>query len=217
VDQRKASLIGHAFGVAAKRGVNMDWLVGGISGEPDLTSWEQRPFSATVEQGPHVRDNRDNHQRIMGRESPGLPESNGIAQRLADAILRFDVFPPTLVQSVLRRTPIETGDVIGVRYPFLPGIHLFFAARVYERFEDVTEQQWRCGFSYRTLAGHPECGEETFLVEKNLANGQVVAALRSWSRPGIWLATLGYPMVRMLQVRAGRRALDHLESVAHAR
>jgi hypothetical protein len=196
--------------------LNMDWLIRGISGEPDLTRWESRPFCPTVEQGPRPRDNRDNHQRVVGCEAPGLPETDGIARTLADAILRFDVFPPTLLTSLLRRTPIEVGDVIGVRYAFVPGVHLFFAARVYERFEDANDQQWRCGFSYRTLDGHPECGEETFIVEKDLATGQVTVALRSWSRPGVWLATLGYPMVRTLQLRAGQAALDHLETLARA-
>ena len=45
---------------------------------------------------------------------------------------------------------------------------------------------WHTGFKYRTLTGHPELGEETFSVEKDLATGSVVAALRSWSRAGGW-------------------------------
>ena len=72
-----------------------------------------------------------------------------------------------------------------------------------------------CGFKYRTLAGHPECGEETFVVEKDLATGNVTAALRSWSRPGTWIATLMYPVVRHLQLWAGRAALDHLQKIAN--
>jgi hypothetical protein len=193
----------------------MDWLIRGISAEPDMARWETRPFSATVEQGPRPNDNRDNHQRVFGCEAPGLPTPNGIARQLADAILRFDVFPPRLFTTTMRRKPVEVGDVIGLRYPFVPGVHLFFATRVYERFEDANDQQWRCGFSYRTLDGHPECGEETFIVEKDLATGQVTAALRSWSRPGIWLATLAYPIARTLQLRGGRSALDHLQTLVN--
>lgn len=187
----------------------MDWLW--FQTEADLSAWERKPFSATVEAGPLPGDKRDNHERLIGHEIPGPPTLNGIARRLADAILRFDIFPPHLLTSVMRRHPVEVGDTVGLRYSFVPGLDLFFAARVIGRFEDLTDTLWRCGFTYRTLEGHPACGEETFIVEKELATGKVTVALRSWSRSGIWIAKVTYPIMRLLQVRAGRAALDHLE------
>jgi len=72
---------------------------------------------------------------------------------------------------------------------------------------------WRAGFTYQTLEGHPELGEETFSVEKDEASGRVSVALRSWSRPGAWLISLVYPYARRCQLRAGRAALDHLEQM----
>jgi Domain of unknown function (DUF1990) len=193
----------------------MDWLFRWVTSEADLARWEKRPFSTHVEKGPRLHDNHDNHERVIGREAAGLPENHGIARWLAEAILRFDVFPPNLLTRVLRRTPLEVGDTVGLRYHFVPGLDLLFAARVIARFEDVANDQWRCGFTYRTLDGHPECGEETFIVEKDLATGKVTVALRSWSRPGLWIAKLTYPFVRGLQLGAGRAALDHLEWLAH--
>lgn len=179
----------------------------------DLTPWQQRSFSAEVELGPRPDDKRDNHERVVAWEEPGPPQI--VARRLADAILRFDVFPPNLASGVLARAPVQVGDTVGIRYHFLPGLDLFFAARVTDRFEHEADGQWRCGFTYRTLQGHPECGEETFVVEKDLATGKITAALRSWSRPGFWLAALAYPITRPLQLRAGRSALDHLEQLAN--
>ena len=190
----------------------MDWLSRWT--DADLARWEQRPFSPSVEGGPRPHDNQDKHERVIGQEAPGLPEADGSARRLAGAILRFDVFPPTLLTSVKRRTPVEVGDTLGLRYPFLPGIDLFFAARVIDRFEKVVGNQWCNGFTYRTLAGHPECGEETFIVEKDLTTGKVTAALRSWSRAGLWIARLAYPMVRHMQLHAAGAALDHLQCLA---
>ena len=187
----------------------MQWLCRWT--EADLAYWGQRPFTTDVEAGPRPRDHRDNHERIVGTEAPGLPLANGMARRLADAILRFDVFPPSLLAGVVRRTPVEIGDTVGLRYHFVPEIDLFFAARVIDRFEDATDRQWRCGFTYRTLKGHPACGEETFVVEKELATGKITVALRSWSRPGLWIAKATYPIMRRLQLRAAREALDHLE------
>jgi uncharacterized protein (UPF0548 family) len=126
------------------------------------------------------------------------------------------VFPPGLVTGVLRRDSVATGDTVGIHYHLLPGIGLFFAARVIERFDAEDGALWCTGFTYRTLQGHPELGEETFSVEKRLADGRVVAALRSWSRPGTLLAKLGAPIMRRLQVRASHAALAHLERVARS-
>ena len=76
---------------------------------------------------------------------------------------------------------------------------------------------WRAGFTFRTLRGHPELGEETFFVEKNPVSGAVRAGLRSWSRPGLWLTRLASPFARRVQVRVSRAALDHLERTANGR
>ena len=190
----------------------MQWLW--RSTDADLGNWEHRPYSTGVELGPRLNDKRDTHERVIGTESIGPPVANGIARRLADAILRFDVFPPRLLTSVLRRRPVAVGDVLGLRYPFLLGLDLLFASRVIDCFETQDDREWRCGFSYRTLKGHPACGEETFVVEKDLATGTVTAALRSWSRPGLLIARLAYPVMRMFQLRAARAALDHLQEIA---
>lgn len=190
----------------------MDWLFGWK--QADLAQWEHKPFSVDVEKGPRDGDKRDNHERVVDHEEPGPPVADGIARRVADAILRFDVFPPSLLTAVTRQLPIERGHTVGLLYPFVPGLRLFFAARVIDRFEETTATLWRCGFTYRTLQGHPACGEETFIVEKELATGKVTAALRSWSRPGILIARLTYPFMRLQQLSAARAALDHLERTA---
>jgi hypothetical protein len=194
----------------------MTWIWRVFGQRPNLDAWTSRPFSPGVEQGPRPEDNRDRHERIVGREEPGSPVSGGPHHRLAAAILGFDVFPPRLARGVLRRTPVQVGDVVGVAYHFVPGLDLFFAARVIACFDELTDGVWRTGFTYRTLAGHPECGEETFCVEKDAATGHVLVALRSWSRPATFLARAAARLVRRLQLHAGRSALDHLGSVAAA-
>jgi uncharacterized protein (UPF0548 family) len=117
----------------------------------------------------------------------------------------------------LRRPEVQIGDAAGICYHLAPGLDLFFAARVTDRFDRPEGHFWRTGFSYRTLEGHPECGEETFCVEKDLDTGAVLVALRSWSRPGILLARVLRPLTRFLQLHAGRAALDHLAQVASGR
>jgi uncharacterized protein (UPF0548 family) len=64
----------------------------------------------------------------------------------------------------------------------------------------VVDEPHRQGFAYGTLPGHPESGEELFVVE--LADdGSVTAHLTAFSRPATWLARLGGPVARRVQSR----------------
>jgi uncharacterized protein (UPF0548 family) len=193
--------------------VQILWRV--LGQRPDLGHWEKQPFAPGVEAGPGSSDRRDSYEREAGRESPGQPEPDGPYRRAAQAILAFRIFPSHLATGVLRREPVEVGDTVGICFHAAPGVDLFFAARVVRRFDEPADGIWRAGFTYRTLVGHPEVGEETFCVEKEEAIGRVVVALRSWSRPGIFLARALAPLVRRWQVKASAAAAEHL--VASAR
>jgi uncharacterized protein (UPF0548 family) len=185
-----------------------------LGGKPSLEGWVDRPFSPTVEQGPRASDRRDWFERVAAVEGAGEPEPGGPHRRVAGAIFAYEMFPPTLVSPVLLRSPLEVGDTVGILYHFLPGFDLFCGARVLECFDEPWGGVWLTGFKYRTLVGHPYLGEETFSVEKDMTTGRVMAALRSWSRPGTWLTWLAAPYTRYAQVRANHAALAHLASVA---
>jgi uncharacterized protein (UPF0548 family) len=181
---------------------------------PRLGDWERRPIHPAIAGGPGARDYHDVHERVIAQETPGVPEADGSFRRVAAAICRYDIFPPAMVEPVLRRAPVEAGDTVGIRYHCLPGIDLFFAARVTACFDRRDGDRWRTGFTYQTLKGHPELGEETFQVIKELDRGTISASLRSWSRPGLWLSWLALPYTRRCQIKAGRAALDHLQAIA---
>jgi len=184
------------------------------SDQAPLAAWVSRPFAPTTERGPGPNDARDSYERVIGREAPGAPEPDGLHRRAGTAILGYDIFPPSVGRGVIVRSPVEVGDTLGLRYRIGLGLEMFFASRVVARFDQQRGQTWHTGFTYRTLAGHPEVGEETFSVEKNLASGEVLVALRSWSRPGILLTKLGAPIARRTQVRSTRAALEHLQQRA---
>lgn len=61
----------------------------------------------------------------------------------------------------------------------------------------VNEPQVK-GFGYGTLPGHPESGEESFLVELR-PDGEVVCRVTAFSRPVTWLSRLGGPMATLTQ------------------
>jgi uncharacterized protein (UPF0548 family) len=69
----------------------------------------------------------------------------------------------------------------------------------------VVDEQDRKGFAYGTLRGHPECGEESFVVtfEDDVVRFEVTA----FSRPARWFARLGGPVTRLVQRRVTERYL----------
>jgi len=199
-----------AWHLTRLRETELQIVLPAFGGSPRLGDWENRPLWPGVEHGPRPGDRQDTYEREVGVEAPGAPEPNGIHRRAAAAILRFDIFPSHMVRPVLRREPVQAGDTVGICCHQAPGVDLFFAARVIDCFDEEKHGVWRTGFTYHTLVGHPEFGEETFSVEKDLATGRVLVALRSWSRPGTVLALVCPWWVRRQQVRASKAAVEHL-------
>lgn len=60
----------------------------------------------------------------------------------------------------------------------------------------VVDEPFRHGFGYGTLPGHPESGEESFLVEMD--DDVVTFTVTSFTRPGILLSRLGWPVARWM-------------------
>ncbi len=72
----------------------------------------------------------------------------------------------------------------------------------------VTEARRR-GFAYGTLPGHPESGEEAFVVEQH-DDGSVVFAITAFSRPATASARAAGPLGLLIQRYVTRRYLDAL-------
>ncbi|MDQ6617984.1 MAG: DUF1990 domain-containing protein [Actinomycetota bacterium] len=70
----------------------------------------------------------------------------------------------------------------------------------------------RFGYAYGTLPGHPEQGEEAFVVIR--ADGRIRFEVIAFSRPQEPLARLGGPITRAFQVRTLRAYLRAMESAA---
>ena len=63
----------------------------------------------------------------------------------------------------------------------------------------VIDQPDRRGFAYGTLPGHPESGEELFLVRYDPATEDVYAEVRAFSRHATWWSRLGSPLTSLVQ------------------
>jgi uncharacterized protein (UPF0548 family) len=65
----------------------------------------------------------------------------------------------------------------------------------------VLDEPDRRGFGYGTLPGHPESGEESFVVSLR-PDDEVRYELRAFSRPATRLSRLGGPISRRVQTLA---------------
>ena len=63
------------------------------------------------------------------------------------------------------------------------------------------------GFAYGTLPGHPESGEERFVVRYDPDSSAVYAEVSAFSRPGTWWSKLGRPVTAVAQRVIAKRYL----------
>jgi len=90
-------------------------------------------------------------------------------------------------------TPLVEGTVAVLRL----GVGVL-AVRAPVRVVRVVDEPCRQGFVYGTLPGHPEQGEESFVVTHHSDN-QVILKIRAFSRPSSRVARLGGPLTRAVQ------------------
>jgi uncharacterized protein (UPF0548 family) len=73
----------------------------------------------------------------------------------------------------------------------------------------IVDEPRRTGFAYGTLPGHPESGEEAFVVELQ-KDDEVRFTISAFSRPSTLLARAGGPISRGIQSWVSRRYLRAL-------
>ena len=93
------------------------------------------------------------------------------------------------------RAPLEVGATLLVCVGM--GLVMPAPCRVVKVFDEVD----RWGFAYGTLPGHPEQGEEAFVVSLD-PEGSVGFEIRAFSRPASRLVALSGPIGRSVQRRA---------------
>lgn len=101
--------------------------------------------------------------------------------------------------------PLRMGTVVLMRWG-LGVVSLRLPCRVL----DVVDEPRRRGFTYGTLAGHPESGEERFLLE-HLRDERIQLTISAYSRPTSTLARLAGPVSRAAQVFMTQRYLHALD------
>jgi uncharacterized protein (UPF0548 family) len=94
---------------------------------------------------------------------------------------------------------LRPGDTAKLVIPFGP-LHVGAPVRVVY----VVDGQARKGFAYGTLPGHPESGEEAWLLDHS-DDGSVWLTIRAFSRPSSSAWWIVYPVLRIAQAIYTRR------------
>ncbi len=79
----------------------------------------------------------------------------------------------------------------------------------------TVEEHRRAGWAYGTLPGHPECGEQAFVVDRT-GDGTVWLTITAFSRAAKWYARAGGPATRGLQHAYARRCGEVLRRLCGA-
>ncbi|TDZ77634.1 hypothetical protein DE4585_01128 [Mycobacteroides salmoniphilum] len=74
----------------------------------------------------------------------------------------------------------------------------------------VVDEPNRRGFAYGTLRGHPETGEEVFIVRLDPSNDVVSVEITAFSKPSYWWVRMGNLVVKQLQRVVTQRYLRAL-------
>ena len=102
---------------------------------------------------------------------------------------------------------IVNGMTAKLKIPFGP-----FTITAPARVVYVIDEVNRAGFAYGTMKGHPESGEESFIVEKR-DDDSVWLTVRAFSRAGTWYYRLVWPILRRQQRKFTKRYLRALHPV----
>jgi uncharacterized protein (UPF0548 family) len=124
-------------------------------------------------------------------------------ERASAALLSWRMHERAGVRKLSGPAVATTGRDVAFRW-----LVVQFECRVISVFDEPD----RCGFTYGTLAKHPECGEERFVVEIDPRTRVVAATITAFSKPSGWVVRAGGPVPRFVQAFMTRRYLSSLEA-----
>lgn len=108
---------------------------------------------------------------------------------------------------VIASAPRAAPDVVVLMQLGVAGRGLVVPCRVVY----VVAEERRIGFAYGTLPGHPECGEESFVIEL-LDDDRVRVQIIAFSQSARWFTRLGGPISRRAQAFMTDRYIGALRS-----
>lgn len=151
------------------------------------------------EVGATAGDLPDGYQHLRAERLVG--HGRELFESCADVVLTWGVQRGAGL-AVERAGHVVAGEENRIGLPLGP-LRLWAPCRVVY----VLDEPTRKGFAYGTLPGHPETGEESFVVSID-EHEAVRFTVTAFSRPARWFARLGGPVTRLVQHRVTQRYLQ---------
>jgi uncharacterized protein (UPF0548 family) len=157
----------------------------------------------------------DGLYRLDHRERLG--EGDEVFQRATEALLTWRMHRAAGIPVIATDTPPQVGtNTLGRLGPgmLIPALRTRtrLGLPVPCRVVLVVDEPDRKGFAYGTLEGHPEAGEESFLITR--APDGVHLHIRAYSRSSTWYTRLAGPLTRKAQYYAAKRYAAALRRLA---
>jgi len=166
-------------------------------------AWSDVPFSYP-EVGAVTRG-----ERPPGYEHFGYRASLGAAAHFpaaVDDLLSWRMHERSGIR-VTASAPVAAAGVVLVQRFRVGPVVLIAPVRVIEVFRGEDQ----AGLVYGTLRGHPEQGEERFLIERH-PEGPLTLTISGFVRPVAWYARVGAPVTHCVQRMITRRYLRALRA-----
>ena len=139
----------------------------------------------------------DQYERNLGQGAEVFGRAKqGLSRWRAHDVAGIHVFPVDAKVGVGETVVVALGVGIAVAAPC--------------RVVAVVDEPKRWGFAYGSLPGHPEQGEEAFILSW-LDNDFVRFGIQAFSRPSDRLVRWASPVSRLVQIRATEGYLDSLQ------
>jgi len=139
---------------------------------------------------------------VVDRTRVKLGEGEAVFRSARAALEHWQQFRLGWVDAWPTNTPIRAGEVVAVMGRAI-GLWWLNCCRIIYVIDEAGPVS-RFGFSYGTLPGHVESGEERFLIEWDHQSNEVWYDIMAFSRPNHFLTRVGYRAVRSTQKRFGR-------------
>jgi len=127
------------------------------------------------------------------RREASLGSGSECFERATERLLRWEMHRRAGVRVVPSADRVSDGVVAHLLIGVPPLALTAPVAVIY-----LVDEPHRRGFGYGTLPGHPESGEEAFVVEHR-TDDTVVLTITAFSRPATLLARLGGPAASLVQ------------------
>ena len=169
-------------------------------------AWHTREFSYAEVGGTRADTLPVGYRWVRRRQALGV--GRPAFERAAAALIGWQMHRGAGLCVVASTPTAQPGAVVAMRLGLGP-IGIPMACRVVY----VVEESQRAGFAYGTLTGHPESGEESFVVDLD-DSGAVHLTIRAFSRPANWLVRAGGPIPRAVQLLITEQYVRTLRAIS---